>query len=520
MNETMIQISRQFEVLPEYLGWHIALSLTSLVVGILVSVPLGIYASRNKTLEFIALTSASLIQTIPSLALLALIVFVWGQIGWVPALIALILYSVLPILRNTVIGLQGIDPAVIEASRGVGMTDRQMLWMVQMPLAASTIIAGVRTAAVWVVGLATIAEPVGAISLGNYIFVGLQTSNSIALLFGCFFSAGLALVLDGLLRRLQNAVKARDRNRMIRLVVALALVFASPLGLMLLKATPKPTTAEIASDSATPQDTQPFVIGGKGFTEQLILSRAIKSRLDNAGVRTELRDDLASSILFDALKKGEVDIYVDYTGTLWVNVLKKEQTESGPEMLVDVASELRQKYGIVTLGALGFENSYAMAVRRADAEKFHLKTLADLAKVSSHMRLASEVEFLGRPEWQSLQHVYGLDFAEKPSMDATLMYGAIKNNQVDAIAAFSTDGRIAAYDLVTLEDSRQAMPPYDAMVLLSPRAARNPAVVAAIRPLLNVISTEEMRDANKHVDLDKQTPDQAAATLLHDVIRQ
>ena len=204
-------LADRFAELPQLLAGHLLLSVSALVVGIAISVPLGIAATRHPRLRGPALTLAGLIQTVPSMALLALMVpLLGGMIGFVPAFIALTLYSMLPVLRNTVTGILEIDPAMTEAARGVGMTDRQSLWWVELPLAAPIIIAGIRTATVWVVGMATLSTPVGAPSLGNYIFLGLQTRNWVAVLFGCFFAAGLAIVLDQLIRLLEYAARLRS----------------------------------------------------------------------------------------------------------------------------------------------------------------------------------------------------------------------------------------------------------------------------------------------------------------------
>ena len=204
------RFGQQFETLPERLGGHIGLSLAALVVGILISVPLGIFISARPKAETFFVTLASIIQTIPSLALLALMVFAFGTIGWIPAWLALILYSILPMLRSTVTGMQGIDPAYLEAAKGIGMDDQQTLYSVQLPLALPSIVSGIRTASVWVVGAATLAQPVGATSLGNYIFVGLQTWNIVSIFFGCLFSALLALAFDQLLRGLEVAAQKRS----------------------------------------------------------------------------------------------------------------------------------------------------------------------------------------------------------------------------------------------------------------------------------------------------------------------
>lgn len=507
-------LSRQFETLPDRLGGHIVLSLAALAIGVLISIPLGIYASRHKKLESVALLVTSVIQTIPSLALLALMVFLWGTIGWGPALIALVLYSLLPILRNTIIGIKNVDPAAIEAAKGVGMTEFQMLWIVQLPLASSTILAGIRTATVWIVGTATIADLVGATSLGNYIFVGLQTSNSVALVFGCIFSALLALILDGILRRMEQAVKERNRSRIYVLLGMLLLVILSPSFLTLIQSGPKAMVDRLSSKIEKINKNSSVIVGGKAFTEQYILTSMIQSQLESAGMETEVKGGMGSTILFESLQRGDIDVYVEYSGTVWATILKRKDIASGPPMLIDVAAALKEQYGIIMLGSLGFQNNYAISMRRDHAEKLGIKTMVDLAKHARQFKAGAEFEFFARAEWQRMRELYGIEFSKEISIDATLMYPAIKSGQLDVIMAFSTDGRIDAFDLKVIEDTRHAFPPYDAIILLSPQAAQDDRIVKALMPLVNHISTTTMRDANKRVDLDDEIPSQVAQELL------
>ncbi len=205
MIESLTELARH---LPDYLGGHMLLAISALAVGLAISVPLGIAASRRPRLAEALLGTAGILQTVPTLALLVLMVpLLGGLIGFWPAFVALTLYSILPILANTVIGIRGVDPSLVEAARGLGMSDRQMLRRVQLPLAAPVIISGIRTATVLVVGTATLATPVGGSSLGNYIFSGLEMNDMTATVFGCVFAAALAVVLDQLVRLLEVAAR-------------------------------------------------------------------------------------------------------------------------------------------------------------------------------------------------------------------------------------------------------------------------------------------------------------------------
>src|SRR6201996_1073889 len=213
--------------LADYLGNHVRVSLAALALGLIVSLPLAIVARNRPVMRGALLGLASIVQTVPGLALLALFYplllavaslslawfgFGFSAFGFLPAVLALALYSMLPVLRNTVTGLGGIEPAILEAAQGVGMTPLQSLVQVELPLALPVMMAGIRTAAVWVIGTATLSTPIGQTSLGNYIFAGLQTQNWVLVLFGCAAAALLALAVDQLLALIEAGL--RDRNRL------------------------------------------------------------------------------------------------------------------------------------------------------------------------------------------------------------------------------------------------------------------------------------------------------------------
>ncbi len=494
--------------LPALLGGHLVLSASALVTGVALSVPLGMAASRSPRLGGTVLGTAGVIQTVPGLALLALMVAaLGGTIGFLPAYLALALYSVLPILRNTVSGIAGVDPAVIEAAKGVGMTDRQRLFRVELPLAAPVMVAGIRTSAVWVVGTATLSTPVGAPSLGNYIFAGLQTRDSGSVVFGCVFAALLAIALDQLIRGAESAVRHRNRVRGALVGLGLVLLVGGGLSpLMLERGRPAGTGGPLAGVHLT--------VGAKTFTEQYILARLLTRHLENQGARIERLENLGSTVLFDALSAGTVDLYVDYVGTLWTTILKRNAPVGRVQMLAEVQSFLRDNHGIRVFAGLGFENAYAFAMTRERAEGMGARSIADLARLPAGLTIGGDPEFFARPEWRRVRDAYGLHGQATRGMDSTFMYGAVRDGEVDIITAYTTDARIDAFDLRLLRDPQQAFPPYDAVLLLSPRAAQMPALAEALAPLADAIPTGLMRAANGRVDQHGETPGQAAEFML------
>ncbi|MFQ5607864.1 MAG: ABC transporter permease/substrate-binding protein [Candidatus Zixiibacteriota bacterium] len=499
-------LSAQLALLPDYLSHHLALTLTALATGLALCLPLGLVITRVKALQWPTLTFASVMQTIPGIALLALMVPLLGQIGFLPALIALFLYSLLPILRNTVTGILEVDKDLTEAARGIGMTSLQSLLRVELPLASPVIIAGIRTATVWVVGAATLSTPVGATSLGNFIFSGLQTQNQAAVLVGCIGAAFLAISLDQLIRLFE--VAAVRRSRSLALIAGAALLILIGGGLF-------PLVRKAISADKRPT----VVIGAKTFTEQYILAELMSDLLEDAGFRTEVKSGMGSTVLFDALVDGEVDLYVDYTGTIWANHMRRSDVLAPDSLLALMSEWLASEHDVTCLGALGFNNTYALALPEEKAAKENIVTVNDLAPHSAQMVMGSDYEFFGRPEWESLRDQYSLRFSDLKSMDHSLMYAAVAADEVDVIAAYSTDGHIAAYKLRVLDDPHQALPPYDAALLLSPKAARNGGLVLTLRNLIGAIDGDAMRSANKAVDLDDVVVGEAAKALREEIDR-
>ena len=501
-------MTEQLALLPEYLTAHLQLTLTALAFSILISVPVGIVATRVYWLERFALSLASVVQTIPSLALLALMVPLLSalelqSIGILPALIGLTLYGVLPILRNTVTGLTGIDPQIKEAARGVGMTPQQQLMAVELPLAMPMIIAGIRTATVWTVGIATLSTPIGATSLGNYIFSGLQTRNYAAVLVGCIAAAGLALSLDGLVRSIETSITAQSRRRLLVTLAFIIMLFAY---------------ASITVVRPFGEEAQrPIIIGAKTFTEQYILSEALSEWIEQeTGRRTTLMQSLGSIVAFDALSEGDIDIYVDYSGTLWANVMARDHVgASRTEVLNEVQRFLKTEHDISLAAILGFENSYALAVRAQDARRLGLRTISDLARNAANLAIGGDYEFFVRPEWGLLQEQYELLFNEQRTMDPALMYQAVAAGNVDVISAFSSDGRIRSYNLEILEDDQNAIPPYDAIVLVGSRLVQEtPSIISVLSTLNNTIDANRMRELNLQVDERGHSPRTVALTYI------
>ena len=506
----------QLALLPGLLTAHLQLALVALLMGACISIPLGIAVMQAPRARTLVLSIASIIQTIPSLALLAIMVPVlatvgrftdrwWGfsvsSIGYPPALVALCLYSILPMLRNTVTGLGGVDPALVEAALGVGMTPRQRLWRVELPLALPTIIAGMRTATIWVVGMTVLSTPVGAPSLGNYIFTGLQTRNFNAVVVGCISAAALALLLDVLVRSCEVGILGPSRRRLWGALICLVALYGY-------------VAVSLVAGHITGK--RELRIGAKDFTEQYILAEILAITLhESTGSPVRIMSSLGSNVAFDALKDGAIDAYVDYSGTVWSTLMKRDTRHiDHASMLREAESFLKREGNADTVATLGFENTYTLAMRRKDAAARHVTTIGDLARQSAQLRVAGDYEFFGRGEWRALQQTYGIRFREQRVMDPALMYEAIADGSVDVLTAYTTDGRLDALDLLILDDTEHVLPPYDAMLLVGANLAKNDQAIKALRTLDKAITLKAMQRMDYAVDHDHQSPGAVARDFI------
>jgi osmoprotectant transport system permease protein len=305
----------------------------------------------------------------------------------------------------------------------------------------------------------------------------LQTQNWVFVLFGCLSAAVLALTVDQLLALIENGLRNRSRVRAMLGGAGIAVLVAATL-------VPAMTRSQTN-----------YVIGAKTFAEQYVLSALMAQRLRAAGLSASSREGLGSNVIFGALAANDIDLYVDYSGTLWANQFQRSDIRPRQEVLDELKTMLA-KQNITLLGELGFENAYALVMPRKRAEQLGIRSIADLAPHAAGMSMAADYEFFSRPEWAGLKKAYGLSFRAQRQMQPDFMYAAAASGEVDVIAGYTSDGLIAKYDLVVLADPRHAIPPYDAMVLLAPKRVGDAALRAALQPLLGKIDIAVMREAN------------------------
>ena len=248
-----------------------------------------------------------------------------------------------------------------------------------------------------------------------------------------------------------------------------------------------------------------IVIGSKFFTEQVVIAELLAQHIEaKTGIPVERKTNLGGTLLIHkAMLAGDLDLYVEYTGTALTAVLGEKPSGDSATTYQRVKEQYAQRFGLEVTEPLGFENTFAMVVRSADAEKLHLRNMSDLAAVAPSWHAAVGYEFLERPDgFAGWSKIYGLKFAETPRvMDLGLLYRALTQHQADIVAGNSTDGLIETLHLVPLNDDRHYFPPYDAVPVVRQKALEeNPALRAALSDLAGQITAAEMRQMNAEVD--------------------
>lgn len=501
-------------------GEHILLTVASTGLGILLGVPLGILAFRHASLRAPLMGGIGIVQTIPSLAMLAILLALTSKIGAIPAMIALTLYALLPIVRNTVTGLDGVSHDVIEAARGVGMTELQELHMVRLPLAMPYMVAGIRTAAVIGVGIATLAAFIGAGGLGEFINRGLALSNTRLIFLGAIPAAILALIVDLSIAIVQwglRPVRGRKRSSSARCLRAVAI--AQPLALAAVGILAcHGDYAGGGNKAAGSQDGGSVVrIGSKRFSEQFILGEMVAQVIeDRTKLRVERLFNLGGTMInHEALKRGEIDMYPEYTGTALTAIMEMETVNDPNEAYDIVRREYLKRFDLEWHEPFGFNNAYSITVRAEDARKNGWQKISDLKKVAHSLEAGWTAEFSERPDgYAGLRKAYGLEFGGVRDLDPAIMYQAIASGQVDVICAYTTDGRIPAYHLQPLIDDEHFFPPYDAALVVRAAVLKaHPELRGALSQLGGILDNKTMQRLNYLVD-EKQRPSREVAREL------
>ncbi|WP_152658032.1 ABC transporter permease/substrate-binding protein [Oceanobacillus sp. CFH 90083] len=479
---------------------HLQISLISLGIAILIAVPLGLMLTRYPRVAEPIIGITAVLQTIPSLAVLAFLIPFLG-IGPQPAIVALVLYGLLPILRNTYTGIDGVDPALREAARGMGMNTRKQLMRVDLPLAMPVIMAGIRTSMVLIVGTTTIAALIGAGGLGDIILLGLDRGGEISLvLLGAIPAALLAIILDFILRLFERLSKKYGIQAFIAMLVMVVLAITVPFMM------PGNEKGDI-------------VIAGKLGSEPEIIMNIYKIIIEEeSDITVDLEPNLGKTdMVFNALQQGSIDIYPEFTGTVIVSLLD-EQAESNEaeEVYIQARDGIKEAYNLELLEPMLFNNTYTVAVTEEFAEENNLNDISDLKLIENNVTAGFTLEFNDRYDgYVGMQDVYNLDFNEVNTMDPGLRQGAIESGEVDVIDAYATDSYMVELGLISLRDSENLFPPYQGAPLMrADTLEQYPELEDILNQLHGQITDEEMREMNYQVDYEDAFAEDVAREYL------
>jgi len=503
-------IDRKTEIFDLFIQ-HIQLTVFSILIAVLIAIPLGIIIVRYRKLSGPVIGFANVIQSVPSLALLGFLIPILG-IGSKPAIIMVVMYSLLPIVKNTFTGLTNINPSLVEAADGMGLTNTQVLLKVRFPLAMPIIMSGIRISSVTAVGLMTIAAFIGAGGLGYLVFSGVQTVNNNMILAGAIPACILALFLDFIIGKVENIVvpegiKVTHQNKATK--NKKFKIWASIIVLIII-------ISSVATSFFAKKDT--IVVGSKNFNEQIILGDMVSSLIEaKTKYKVERKLNLGgTNVVFTAMKSKDVDLYVEYTGTGLVNILKKPSI-SDPTKVYDIMKkDFAKNYGIDVLTPLGFNNTYVIAVKKDFAIKNKLETISDLTKISPTLNGGFTMEFANRPDgYLGVNKLYNLNFKSIKGIDAGLRYTALEKNETQVLDAFSTDGLLKKFDLKLLKDDKNFFPPYYAVPIVNADTLKKyPELKGVLKLLDGKITDNIMRDLNYKVDNNGEQPRKVAEDFL------
>ena len=505
INQLMKLLTEDFEFFTNLTIEHILISLLAISIASVLGIILGIIISEYRRFSGLILGTVNILYTIPSIALLGFFITITG-VGNTTALIALIIYALLPIIRSTYTGIVNINPLIIEASEGMGSTKLQQLFKVKLPLALPVLMSGIRNMVTMTIALAGIASFVGAGGLGVAIYRGITTNNSAMTFLGSLLIAILALIFDFILgiieKRLTNHKRTKYKVNFKLIILGLFIII---FGAYFSLNSKKDKTINIATKPMT----EGYILG-QMLTELIEQDTDLKVNITN-GVGG------GTSNIHPAIVKGEFDLYPEYTGTSWEAVLKKEASYDESKF-DELQKEYKEKYNLEYVNLYGFNNTYGLAVNKDIAEKYNLKTYSDLAAVSNNLIFGAEYDFFEREDgYKELQKVYDMNFKKQIDMDIGLKYQAMKDKKIDVMVIFTTDGQLAISDVVVLEDDKKMYPSYRAgTVVRSEILSKYPELKVVLEKLNNILDDKTMADLNYQVESEGKKPEDVAREYLQE----
>ena len=477
---------------------HLQISLAALLLAILIAVPLSIFLTNYRRLAAWVLQLTGIVQTIPSLAILGLLIPFIG-IGTLPAIVTLVVYGLFPIVQNTITAFWELDPQLEEAATAFGMTRWEKLRKYQLALAMPVMMSGIRTAAVMIIGTATLAALIGAGGLGSLILLGIDRNDSALILIGAISSAFLAVVISLILGAL---TKRRPKTLLLSFLTTAVLVVAS-----------------FAQPYLLPMGNNKLIIAGKLGAEPDILIHLYKELIEqDSHLQVEVKPNFGkTSFLYEALKAGSIDIYPEFSGTITASLLTNPpQLANDQEAVYEAARDgIYQQDKLIYLKPMAYQNTYAIAVKEAYAMEHGLETISDLKKVESTARTGFSLEFNDRPDGKKgLESLYGLKLNIQ-TMEPALRYQALEQDKLDIIEVYSTDSQIIKYGLKLLQDDKHLFPPYQGAPLMREETLKqHPELEGILNKLHNKITATEMATMNYQVDVEGKSAKEVAHDFL------
>lgn len=474
---------------------HLEISLIALFFAILIGVSLALLISKYNKITTVLLQITGIFQTIPSLAILGLLIPIFG-IGKLPAILTLILYAVFPILQNTITGLNEIDNSIKEAAEAFGMTKWEKIRKFELALAMPVIISGIRTSTVMIIGTATLAALIGAGGLGSFILLGIDRNNSDLIIIGAISSAILAILFN-------SGIAFLEKFSFKKVLLIFALIFSS----FFISISPKMM-----------MDNKTIVVAGKLGVEPEIIINIYKELIEHyTDIKVELKPNFGkTTFLHKALISGDIDIYPEYSGTILFSLVFTDKISNDSIEVYKIAKELIYKQDkLVYLPTMDFQNTYALAMKMEDAKKYNIEKISDLKNIENKIKTGFTLEFNDREDGnKGLKRLYNLNL-EVITVEPSLRYKAIKNNEIQLIDAYSTDSEIKEYGLVLLKDNLRLFPPYQVGPLVREEVlAKYPEIQNVLENLNGILTTEEMIEMNYNVRVNNKMPNEVAKEFL------